>query len=64
MLLLTGAVVGTLAVVSLLMIIVAWVMGARFDLAFDHLKGTLYQTTKSAITEAAEATQAAAHGEL
>ncbi|KAL7276923.1 bifunctional farnesyl-diphosphate farnesyltransferase/squalene synthase [Rhizina undulata] len=57
---LTLAVVATLGILSALMIFVAWVMGARFDIAFTEL-----QSFPSKLSAAFSQTQAAApHEEL
>ncbi|RPB28722.1 farnesyl-diphosphate farnesyltransferase [Terfezia boudieri ATCC MYA-4762] len=40
MMFLIAAVIGTLTVISMFMIFLAWLAGARFDLAFQDMKGT------------------------
>jgi farnesyl-diphosphate farnesyltransferase len=64
MLLMTGAVIGTLVVVSLIMVFAAWLMGARFDLAYDQIRHGSFRPTTSVIPAAPAYTTPAAHEEL
>ncbi|KAF8475989.1 isoprenoid synthase domain-containing protein [Kalaharituber pfeilii] len=72
MMMLIAAVIGTLSVISAFMIFLAWLAGARFDLAFQDMKGTLSkvanlgeaQAPASMTTLVAETVTTAAHVEL
>jgi len=69
MFLLIAAVVGTLTVISAFMIFLAWLAGARFDLAFQDMKGTLSKVAnmgelQASTTPLVEKVAEAAHGEL
>ncbi|KAF2085096.1 farnesyl-diphosphate farnesyltransferase [Saccharata proteae CBS 121410] len=58
------AVGATLLLVSLFMFGIAWMAGARFDIAIDQLKQGIFNSPKAGSPEAQQVVQSYEHGEL